>query len=404
MPFLHRQPWKCLYLLYLATKVIFVKLPYWSLISLSPSWRPFPSWGLRKCLGIYTLRSVIDLLPKLGVRSKRDLSVEVPDSSTLRNAKFAWIDGVDEDSLQGKVRQYAETADVKPTRVPGYWQFREGWPGERSPKAKEGEEIVYHLHGGAFFVGSAHPSDPYSRIPRGILKHSTTISRSFAVDYRTCASSPFPAENAFPSALLDCIAGYQYLMNLGFLPKNIVLVGDSAGGNLALALTRYLTENAVPNSAPPGRLILLSLWGDLSASRVSPTSSLVVNWASDIFPSTPPTAGGFGAYGAKAYFGTAFDSEEIKLNPYISPASPHLTQTHGMFKAFPRTYILAGGLERLLDDSKVIAERMKADNTSDGWVTLDVVEDAVHDFIIFSWTEPERSEALVRISRWLDQD
>ena len=65
---------------------------------------------------------------------------------------------------------------------------------------------------------------------------------------------------------------------------------------------------------------------------------------------------------------------------------------------------MAGGAEQLLDDSKVIAERMKADNSSDGWVTLDVVEDAVHDFIEFPWFEPERSNALVRISRWLDQD
>jgi acetyl esterase/lipase len=249
-------------------------------------------------------------------------------------------------------------------------------------------------------LGSAHPSAPTARIPRGILKYSTTISRSFAVDYRTCASSPFPAENPFPCALLDCIAGYHYLIRLGFLPKNIAVVGDSAGGNLALALIRYLTKNAVS----PGRLLLLSVWGDLSASRISPTSSLVVNWTSDIFPGTPRTACGFGAYGARAYFGSAFDEEEIKLNEYISPASPHLAQTDGMFKGFPRAYILAGGLERLLDDSKVIAERMKTDNVSDGWVTLDVVDDAVHDFIIFPWAEPERSEALVRIGRWLDQD
>ncbi|KAF8492505.1 alpha/beta-hydrolase [Gautieria morchelliformis] len=398
MPFLHRQPCKFLYLLYFATKVIFVKLPYWSLISISPSWRPFPSWGFRKCLGIYFLRHVIDSLTKRQLHSKRDLTLEVPDSK-LRNAKFAWIDGVDEESLQGKVREYAKTADVKPTRVPGYWQFRESSPVDRSPQAKDGEKIIYHIHGGAFFLGSAHPSDQTARIPRDILKHSTTISRSFAVDYRLCAPPSFPAENAFPSALLDCIAGYQYLISLGFLPENIVVVGDSAGGNIALALTRYLIENAVPNLGPPGRLLLLSLWGDLSGSRVSPTSSHVVNFASDIFPRTPPTA-----YGATAYFGSAFEWEEIKLNEYISPASPHLTQTEGMFKAFPRTYILAGSLERLLDDSTVIAERMKMDNISDGWVTLDVVKDAVHDFIIFSWAEPERREALVRISRWLDQD
>jgi acetyl esterase/lipase len=151
MPVLHRQPWKFLYLFYLAIKVIFVKLPYWSLISISPSWRPFPSWGFTKCLQIYILRSVIDLPTKLGVHWKRDLTVEVPDSK-LRNAKFAWIDGVDEENLDEKVREYAKTAGVKPTRIPGYWQFRESPPGDGSLQAKDGEKIIYHLHGGAFFV------------------------------------------------------------------------------------------------------------------------------------------------------------------------------------------------------------------------------------------------------------
>lgn len=75
-----------------------------------------------------------------------------------------------------------------------------------------------------------------------------------------------------------------------------------------------------------------------------------------------------------------------------------------MFKGFPRTFILAGSAEILLDDAIVIAERMRADNPFDGWVTLDVVEDAIHDFIVFPWFEPERSDALVRISRWIDED
>lgn len=45
---------------------------------------------------------------------------------------------------------------------------------------------------------------------------------------------------AFPASLLDALAGYQYLLSLGFEPKNIMLCGDSAGANACLALARYL--------------------------------------------------------------------------------------------------------------------------------------------------------------------
>ena len=51
------------------------------------------------------------------------------------------------------------------------------------------------------------------------------------------------------AALIDALAGYNYLVNtVGFHPTRIILEGDSAGGNLALALTRYLLEHRNPVS------------------------------------------------------------------------------------------------------------------------------------------------------------
>lgn len=57
-----------------------------------------------------------------------------------------------------------------------------------------------------------------------------------AVNYRKSLDKT----SAFPASLLDALAGYQYLLSLGFEPKNIMLCGDSAGANACLALSRYL--------------------------------------------------------------------------------------------------------------------------------------------------------------------
>ena len=58
----------------------------------------------------------------------------------------------------------------------------------------------------------------------------------FSIDYRLAPKSKFP------DALNDCWQVYHYLVEnaekeLGIIPNKIVLVGDSAGGNLAAALT-----------------------------------------------------------------------------------------------------------------------------------------------------------------------
>ena len=46
-----------------------------------------------------------------------------------------------------------------------------------------------------------------------------------------------------PAALIDALAGCLYLIKLGFSEENII-VGDSAGGNSALALTRHFLSTA----------------------------------------------------------------------------------------------------------------------------------------------------------------
>lgn len=82
------------------------------------------------------------------------------------------------------------------------------------------------LHGGAMIGGSAHPFHPFSMLPRQLVRHIGLARRVFSVEYRLSAAAPFESANPFPAALLDALAGYNYLVNVvGFTPSNIILAG-----------------------------------------------------------------------------------------------------------------------------------------------------------------------------------
>lgn len=96
-----------------------------------------------------------------------------------------------------------------------------------------------------------------------------------------------------------------------------------------------------------------------------------------------------------------------ELNAYISPASCHPCLKVN-FKGFPRTFISVGGAEYLCPGTKLLAERMIRDLgrgdgvvEEDGKVLLYEAKDAIHDYLIFPWHEPERSETLKEVARWI---
>ncbi|KAH9856953.1 alpha/beta-hydrolase [Lenzites betulinus] len=396
-PLLRRQPFKGLYLAYLAASIFLVRVPLWTLWFLPRSNRPKSSWPISRCIRVMLLRQLTGLPGKVGLSSR----YSVPKSDDeLKNARVVWLEALPEDAkiFTGEVRRLAAITGVKSARVPAYWFIKPGSAVSQDLKAKSGEVTLLHVHGGAFHLGSAHPDSTISSLTHGLLHHSKKLERVLAVDYRLSATAPDPPANPFPAAVLDSLAAYQYLVkDLGFEPQNIIIAGDSAGGNIAYALVRHLVESAIPELPPPGRLLSLSSWLDLSSSRMGQDASLRKNFFSDIFSTDLKNQ--FGGYGTNSYLG-ALDREELKTNRYLSPCSPHINPTEGLFKGFPPTFVSAGGAEKILDDSLVAAERLKADGVP---VTVDVVPDAVHDFMVFTWHEPERTNALKRVCKWLDE-
>ena len=313
--------------------------------------------------------------------------------------KAVWVEPVP-DQIQGSVASWAAVASVKPARIPGYWLDQPGADIPIGQKPVPGEKVVYCLHGGGYTHLSAHPSDITANIAKGILQHCSGIERAFSIEYRLSSFTPYETCNPFPTALIDALAGYNYLIHtVGFDPSDIIIEGDSAGGNLALALTRYLVEYPETNlPAPPGGLILLSPWVDAGTSHNGPKTSLET-FTMDCLGSLDSMK----ARRSKQAFVGPHGLGAAENNRYISPASKS-GGVNASFKEFPRTFINAGGAERLYDSIVTLKEKMVKDmgeGTGPGQVTYYLAPDAVHDYTVLLWYEPERTETLKAIANWV---
>lgn len=124
-----------------------------------------------------------------------------------------------------------------------------GCPAERVTvgAAQRPGEIVY-LHGGGYVVGTARMYRPLA----GELARASGCA-VHVLDYRRAPEHPYPA------ALDDAVAAARHLVEAGGRdPARLALVGDSAGGGLAVAAARVLVDAGLR----PGALALLSPWTD----------------------------------------------------------------------------------------------------------------------------------------------
>lgn len=268
-------------------------------------------------------------------------------------------------------------------------------------------------------MGTAHPEDITAAISRGCIDHlGPIITRVFSLDYRVSSAPPYPLDSPFPAALLDALAGYKHIVDFGFKPHNIIIMGDSAGGNLVLATARYLVNQPTPGLPPPGAVLLLSPYCDPSSSHegIGEIASSLKNHNSDYLVNPNIE---LAQWALRAFLGPV-GVEEAGKSHYISPGSLNLENTAGMFNGFPRTYIVSGGAERILDEIRTMQQRMvedlngKEEKGADGqivrsrradgtfpWVTYDEVPDAMHDFLMFPWHQPETNQTFRRIDTWI---
>lgn len=210
------------------------------------------------------------------------------------------------------------------------------------PLAPEPGRAILFVHGGGYQLGSIDSHrDLASRIAR-----SAQIS-TIAIAYRLAPEHPFPA------ALDDVEAAYRALVReQGLEGAKIAIVGDSAGGGLAIsAALRIRDRGELPL---PGALVAMSPWTDLTCT----SESLNANH-------DPTVKAEYVKRMADAYLGGA--------DPHTPEASPYYAELAGL----PPILLQVGTRDALLDDTRSFADRCKQ---ADVDVTLQLCEGMFHAF------------------------
>lgn len=189
-----------------------------------------------------------------------------------------------------------------------------------------GRAILY-VHGGAFFTGSARS---YRAMAARLSKRCRV--RVFLADYPLLQTAPFPAA-------CDAVRrAWDDLRRQGWSADQIVVAGDSAGGNLAFGLLATLLEEGERPRAAVG----FSPWADLTLSG----HSIQANRQSD--PLIPVSR----------------MQEAVDL--YLDGAAPSDPWASPVFSDFPDpppVLIQAGAEEVLLSDAQRLAIKTKAQLT-----------------------------------------
>lgn len=228
--------------------------------------------------------------------------------------------------------------------------------------------LVLYMHGGGFVIGCSEDTD---YITRSLCHSCRAIVVS--VNYRLAP------ETVFPGALEDCHTVLSSLLNsesqLSRTPSAVFLAGDSAGGNLAIALFERMQTQ---RDAIKG-LVLLAPWLDMhvenydSYNRLAPTG-IVFDAA-------------FLGYARAAYAGY----EEWK-NPQASPLFCDLQH-------LPPTLVIVGTEDPLIDQSLALARKAHAQGCDN--IETQVYQGMPHCFYSFPGLFDEELQCYARIAEFV---
>ena len=244
--------------------------------------------------------------------------------------------------------------------IPAEWQIVPGADKER---------VLLYFHGGGWIMGSPNTCRLLT-----LELAKVTKMRVLSVDYRLAPEHPFPA------AVEDCVAAYKSLLSNDIKPENIIIAGDSAGGNLTLSSLIKLRDDGIPL---PAGAIPISPATDLS--YVEDTSRL-----DDLFiknGETDPILADLGIFWWSYIYIAGANSQD----PLISPL-------FGDLKGLPPILIQASSCEILYSEIKRFYERAKKAGLD---IELQTWDEMVHVFQGFGLHQlPEADEAFQKIGEY----
>lgn len=217
---------------------------------------------------------------------------------------------------------------------------------------------ILYLHGGGYAIGS-----PATH--RALASHICKATRRtvYVPRYRLAPEHPYPAQ------LKDACTALDALQIKGVSSAGLVLIGDSAGGNLALSLLLNLKRTGQPL---PAALVLISPWVDPVAAIADNGQDALVSagWAEQL---------------RKAFL----------------PAPLHRDYT-SIFEAdlygLPPVLIQCASAELLQPQADRLATRLRAYGLT---VTLDQEPGMWHDYQLHAGLVPEATSAVKRIAAFV---
>lgn len=229
------------------------------------------------------------------------------------------------------------------------------------PSGRQSEYTLLYLHGGGYtFKG------PVSSRFADMLAHHLR-SDLFAPDYRLTPEHPHPAQTE------DALTAWHFIAQ-SVPPERIVVIGDSAGGHMALMLLQLLKKAGLQQ---PALCVGLCPWTDIGGRGESLLGNdrydLVQGWMA-------------------LRFGKWLDPDGQYGRNALSPI------THD-FSGLAPLYLQAGGREVLRDMIREFAE-VQAENGAA--VILDLWEDMPHNFQAYDSLKSSSTHALQRLRDIID--
>ncbi len=255
-------------------------------------------------------------------------------------------------SLPDSATKLVRVSRAEGAPVPSFWI---------EPKDGAGGRVVLYLHGGSYLFGSHEThADTLARVALA------AEARVLAPDYRLAPEHPYPAQ------LDDAVSVYRWLVGQTE-PASVVVAGESAGGNLTMALLLALRDRGLP--LPAGGAPI-SAWLDLAATR----PSIMNNAATDYGDRETLLA-------QAALFAGGLPLDDPRVSPLFADLS-----------GLPPLFIQAGAAERLVDENVELGERVRG---AGGQAEVDLIPDHPHAPPFFAEWSPAARAGVDRLGAWI---
>ena len=214
-----------------------------------------------------------------------------------------------------------------------------------------GPGVIFYVHGGGFVSCSAATHRPITAALARVTRR-----RIFSVEYRLAP------EHRFPAAQDDVLAAYEWLLTTGVQSSEVALAGDSAGGNLVLALAVRLRDDGRP---APACVVAFSPWTDLGGTGASVRAN---DGRCAMF--RPKNIADFAA---------------AALGP-MAADTPAASPVYADLSGLPPVLLHVGSTELLLEDAQRVHERIRCQG---GASRMEVYEDVAHGWQMLAPLVPE---------------